>query len=322
LLASALPLNEQRGIYLIESRDGGESWSEPRRVFDATAAGWQMVDQPRLAITGNGQLHLLWTRRALPPGEPLALAYSRSEDGGETWTEADVVAETPVAWSRLLGVNEYVVHRLWAEESGERLIIQHEISLDSGLNWSRAAQVASLSGETEPAVAVDAGNRPHLLAVEQGRLQDSLWSEARWTASDDLAVPFSPGGALAGAGDRLAQLLVLYSGQVPGADEDEAAEDTLYFMGRPFEIPAALIAPLPTLTPTPLPTATATPTATPQPAPTVAFAREQETSLVDTLPALSGGLGTSATLIAFALIPAGLIVLLAILAGLRVARKR
>jgi hypothetical protein len=323
LLAYAVPLNEQRGIYLIESRDGGESWSEPRRVFDGTNAAWEMVDQPRLAMTNNGQLHLLWTRRSLPPnGAPLALVYSRSDDGGQSWSEADVVTEAPASWSRLLGVDEYVVHRLWAEESGERLTIWHEISLDGGLSWSRAAQVSGLSGETDPAVAVDAGNRPHLLALENGRLLDFLWSEERWTASDDLAVPFSPGGALAGAGDRMAQLLVLYSGQVRGADEDEAAEDTLYFMWRPFDIPPELIAPLPTLTPTAVPTATAAPAATPQPAPTVAFAREQETSLVDALPVMPGGLGTSATLIAFALIPAGLIVLLVILAGLRAARKR
>ena len=323
LVAYAVPLNEERGIYLVESDDGGDSWSEPRRVFDGTAAGWDMVDLPRLAETGDGQLHMIWTRRALPPnGAPLALAYSRSGDGGETWTEPAIVTEGPVVWSRLLGVNAYIVHRLWAVENDERLALWHDVSQDGGLTWSSAAQVAGLSGETEPAVSVDAGNSPHLLALEGGRILDIMWRDERWESREELDVPFSPGGALAAAGDQQIQLLALYSGQSAGADEDEVESDDLYFMWRPFDVPPALVASQPTLTPTAAPTATPEVEETPQPTPTIVFDTERDTGLVDAVPGLPGGLDASAGVTALAIVPAALIVLLVILVGVRARRRR
>ena len=58
-----------------------------------------------------------------------------SVDGGETWSEAELVTEEPVVWSRLLGVNEYIAHRLWAVENNEQLVVWHDVSQDGGLTW-------------------------------------------------------------------------------------------------------------------------------------------------------------------------------------------
>ncbi|MFN2221569.1 MAG: exo-alpha-sialidase, partial [Candidatus Promineifilaceae bacterium] len=323
LISYTLPLNEERGVYIMQSTDSGESWSDPQLAFDGTAAGWQMVDSPMITMTDNGQYHLLWTQRSLPPeSQPLALAYSHSDDKGKTWSEAEIVTENPAVWSRLIGVAEYIVHRFWAEENNDRLAVWHQVSMDGGINWADAEQVTSLAGEDDPAVAVDAGNRPHLLAVEDGRLEDMIWDEERWTASDDLSVPFSPGGKLAAGGDRQIQLLVLHAGHVPGFNEDEESPGELYFMWRPFDIPPEQIAALPTLTPTPRPTGTPEPTATPQPTPTPAFASEQDNSFISQLPALPIGDDASASLILLAIIPAALIVLLGVLIGVRAVRRR
>ncbi|MFN2123804.1 MAG: sialidase family protein [Candidatus Promineifilaceae bacterium] len=323
LISYALPLNEERGIYLLQSGDAGDSWSAHRRVFDGSAAGWQMVDSPLITTTANGQYHLMWTHRSLPPdSRPLALVYSHSEDKGETWSEVETVTENPIVWSHLEGVAEYIVHRFWAEESSDRLAIWHEVSMDGGLSWGDAVQVTGLSGDADPAVAVDVGNDPHLLAIDDGRLKDMIWNEERWTASDDLTVPFSAGGQLAAAGDRQIQLLVLHSGRIPGTNDDEESPGDLYFMWRPFDIPPEQMAPLPTLTPTPQPTATPEPTATPQPTPTIAFTSEQDNDFISQLPKLPVGKDASASLILLAILPAALIVLLGFLVGIRVLRKR
>ncbi len=321
-LAYTVPLNEERGIYFMQSEDEGESWTLPIQVFNGTDAGWDMVDSPYIAATDKGQLHLLWRRRSLPPeADPLALAYSRSEDSGRNWTEMEVVEEARVLWSRLLGLNQRIVHRLWAEERDERLVLWHEFSSDSGLNWSRAAQVTGLSTETYPALAVDSGNRPHILALDNGRLLDLMWSLENWTPGDNLAVPFSPGGHLAAAGDRNEQLLALYAGQIPDENEDEEQSDTLFAMSRSLEIPPELLVPLPTLTPTPMPTTTPEPTASPTPQPTLAFSPDQERGLVQPIPGLPTGTDASASLILLAIIPAGVIVIISIIVGIRVVRK-
>ena len=42
-IAYAIPLNENRGIYVVRSEDGGSTWSNPVLIFDAEDAGWAMV---------------------------------------------------------------------------------------------------------------------------------------------------------------------------------------------------------------------------------------------------------------------------------------
>ena len=82
-VAYAIPLNEDRGIYIIRSEDGGVTWSDPIRVFDGAVAGWDQIDHPRLAMTEDGGLHILWTREPLPGwGNSLGIYYARSMDQG------------------------------------------------------------------------------------------------------------------------------------------------------------------------------------------------------------------------------------------------
>jgi hypothetical protein len=79
----AVPLNEGRGIYLTWSSDRGDSWSSPVRVFDAETAGWETVDQPRLAFDEDGALHTVFTRYSLPGGRgPLGLVLRSFHGSG------------------------------------------------------------------------------------------------------------------------------------------------------------------------------------------------------------------------------------------------
>ena len=194
----AIPLNENRGIYLVQSGDGGQTWSEPNKIFDAVAAGWAMVDWPHLAITDNGNMHVLWTRYSLPNGEgPLALYYARSEDNGATWSTPQTVVEKAVGWSQLAGIGQNTVHRVWQEGSGGNTTLWHEQSLDGGISWQRTAPV-SVFGETAglPSLIWDSSGQLQLLQVvksglNQYVLQHWRFDGARWSAERSLNLDFS-----------------------------------------------------------------------------------------------------------------------------------
>ncbi len=62
----SVPINENRGIYVVRSTDGGATWSSPAMVFDAAKANWPVVDYPQLVISDAQHLHLLFTQYAQP----------------------------------------------------------------------------------------------------------------------------------------------------------------------------------------------------------------------------------------------------------------
>jgi hypothetical protein len=279
-VAYAVPLNEARGIYIVRSDDGGTTWSDPQRVFDAAAAAWTMVDSPRLALTASGGLHLLWTRASLPSGiGPQALAYASSTDGGLTWTAPQLVVEAPVLWSEIV-VHDGQIHRLWQELSGERTTLWHEESLDGGANWRRVAPV-SIFGSTvgHPALSVDPAGRLQLLqAVDRGlnsearqsyALQHWMYADGGWSSEQSMDL----GDVLASGMDNVSaaaapdgHLGVVFSGDTLDVLTG-ATEEQFFFVSRRLQLPqtitgevvsqvplAATAAPLRTETPAPSPT--------------------------------------------------------------------
>lgn len=196
-VAYAIPLNESRGIYVVISRDGGQTWSEPQQVFNAEAAGWSMVDGSRLASTDQDHLHILWTQSTLPSGRgPLALLYSNSVDGGDTWSAPQVIVENPVAWSQVVGIGDAVVQRIWQETGSSGTTMWHEESLDNGESWFRTVPV-SVFGDTEgyPSLTADGGGRLHLLlpvrrSAESIVVQHWLYDDGRWSAERNLELTF------------------------------------------------------------------------------------------------------------------------------------
>jgi hypothetical protein len=283
----AVPVNEGRGIYLTYSADDGQTWSDPIKVFDAAAAGWAMLDHPCLALTGNGGMHLLWTRYNLRAGqaEPWAVAYARSQDGGDTWSPPEAAVENPVNWSFITGAGNQTVHRFWRElTAGQTTTLWHERSLDNGGTWERIAPI-SIFGQAvgSPRLAWDHAGKLHLLqVVSQGTgryvLHHWSWDGERWggggslelnvdadTSIADMAVAVSPGGNLA----------VVLSGQTEDQDLG-TREEQLFFTRRSLEMVEGLPTPIPPVPVTPAvteeqialePTAlpTALPTATPTP---------------------------------------------------------
>jgi len=312
IVAYAVPLNEQRGVFVLRSEDLGVTWSAPITIFNAETAGWDMIDRPQLAQTADGVLHALYLRRNLPPdAAPVDLGYSRSDTAGRVWAPVDDNFNAPAIWSAVLGSGN-VVHRLWAEDANQRTVIWHMFSPDSGVTWSEREQIAGLPGGQKPAAAVDPAARPQLAGMDGDRLVNWFWEGTAWTAAESLSTVLNPGDNMGLAADAGGRLVALTSATIPG-DTDASQTDELYGMVRPLDLPAEA---LPTPPPPP-PTATpaAEPTATPEPLPTatIAFATNPDGGPLAAIP----GATTRAGQLALAIIPAGLIVLAVVVVGLR-----
>jgi hypothetical protein len=270
-IAYAIPVNEGRGVYLVESRDHGFTWSQPRLVFDAALAGWEMVDRPRLTQAGDGTLHAIFERYSLPGGRgSLGLYYSRSEDGGDTWSNANLVSESSLADSQIFSIGSQVLHRLW-QEAGSGAV-WHNYSTDNGARWSRAERIPALSGISgTPGAVIDRSGRLHVFAaVEQtgGDLVLQHWTRegAVWRAQESFSLGSSTTQLVTGisaAIDPQGQLGLLVHSSALEADTRLPLEK-LTFSQRTIQIGEA--PPLPTLSPEPTPTPTQT--LTPGPAPT------------------------------------------------------
>jgi hypothetical protein len=258
-VAYAIPLNENRGIYLVHSDDEGLTWSDPVRIFDAEAVGWAMVDEPRLAMTDDGHIHLLWTRSSLPSGQgPLALLYTRSEDDGETWSPPKTVEETSVIWSQMVGTSEDTLHRVWQEKNSSGITLWHEQSLDDGESWFRTVPV-SVFGDTvgTPSLSWDSSGRLHLmLIVRSGTnsfiIQHWLYDGERWVAERNLDIDFSTNTDITSVVGDVSiggNLGVLLSNLVTNFEENTQQYE-LMFANRQLEIPNVIVTPVPNITPT------------------------------------------------------------------------
>jgi hypothetical protein len=320
-VAYTIPLNEMRGIYLTRSSDDGRTWADPVQVFDGTAAGWEMVGRPQLALSPEGELHLIWPRQTLAgsaEGQAQAYFYARSDDGGATFGEAESAADGPLKWSQILATAEGTIHRLWQAESGTTTFVQHERSMDGGRTWGDEVVVSNAAGPA--AVTADGGGRLHFVQATENFGTYRIWNTESWQSEVGLEHTTGDSASIAAVFAPEGRLSVLLSGPSPENEGDEIQYD-LFNSDRPVELPAVIPTPLPTATPTPLPTptATATPALTPTPTPDFSDVPEQGGALplgfIDTNDSVVGTV--------VSLLPAALLVFLVFgVAALMVRRVR
>ena len=92
-VAYSVPLNDTAGSP-VQSKDNGTSWSEPLQVFNGAPAGFDVVGAPSLVITDNGLVHIIWKEQSIQGdgvSQPLSLYYTRSEDGGHTFSDPELL---------------------------------------------------------------------------------------------------------------------------------------------------------------------------------------------------------------------------------------
>ena len=276
----AVPVNQQRGIYYVSSKDGGETWGTPASIFDAEEAGWPMIDAPQLAVDLQGGLHVVWLRPALATGEPAqGIYYAWSRDGGQTWTDPFVAAEGAYGWPQVTvnGLNQ--VHLLW-QDVGRTGIWWHrwlvDVSSQSGgtdawAGWTRDQQVVGMRDVVGPVAWIpDGDGKLHLVGIRPSSesapaLIYTEWTDGNWEPREPLALDIEPGEVAAALQPQLGRLDVLIEGRALTAEATLQPE--LWHTSRAVSSTSTItvIVPGQPLTPTPTPTPTSEPivTATP-----------------------------------------------------------
>ncbi len=326
----AIPFNEKRGIYLVRSTDQGRSWSEPAVIFDAEAAGWEMVDRPQLTVSQGGSLHVFWERFSfsghggLAPS-PLELYYAASENQGETWSEPSLVSSSPPLGSQILAAGERTVFRTWSVESNGQPTLFYDLSNDDGASWSEPGRVSELGNETAlHSLVADQNGIVHLLQVREGTsseageqpfvLQRAAWEGQAWGLRDSFDLGLSPVEAMAAAIAADNSVPILYVRQVFNS-AGEASRQELLFTDRSLPAPQETPTPLPSLTPQPAGASAVTATPETRATPT----RDFPTSPDRSNPAVSLGTWGSVLL---GLAAAGFLILLMIVFSQLIGRRR
>ena len=194
-----IPLNEDRGIYLTQSEDNGSSWSQPVQIFNGVTAGSQLVDQPKLAITSDGVIHVIWKQSAVIGDNNLPrLYYSRSLDGGKTWADPAVMVDGDTSWAQILGFGN-LAQRIWQAGENGQSILWLQTSTDGGLDWSQPASFSNFGGNLSlPDLIGDNIRQPNLFFVANDLSGDQIlkhltWDGKGWSAQEDYNFNSSPG---------------------------------------------------------------------------------------------------------------------------------
>jgi|GEM_PF-651088 len=280
-LVYAVPFNEGRGIYYLRSDDGGESWSAPQRIFDASAAGWASANRPALAVDVDGTVYIAWVRAPLTGTVAQGIYFARSTDGGKIWSEAFPIAEGDADQPQIAIAREGKVHVLWREVAGSDRWF-HRWSVDQGRNWAPATQVRGFTNlQGQPSLAYDRVGSLYLMGIALDEVGEPELLFTTWDNESHQWVNFEylrVGHTLSGSADVVSALLaprgqlhIVLQGVVPDGESDE--QTILLHSQRTVtaveQMPMLLVTPgpTPTLTPVPGQTPTLRPTPTVNPAP-------------------------------------------------------
>jgi hypothetical protein len=277
-LAYSVPVNEERGIYLVQSKDQGTSWSAPLQVFNGAAAGFDLVGAPSLLTSEDGSLHIIWKQQSIQGDgalQPRSLYYTRSEDGGQTFNDAELVVEEPVAWREIVTDNNGNLHLLWQPQD-PLTTVWDQVSLDGGHTWQYPQGLPDEGGLA--AVAKDIAGRLHFLGLGPGALGHWHWDGNRWQSEAPLEWSLSPEQEspvelLAAAVNKQGKMMVVLA---EPASEGNVAERTLLYSTRTLELPPNETPIQDVLTPTLLAPTLTPATPTPEPPPTPARTADSE----------------------------------------------
>ena len=237
-IAYSVPVNDERGVYLIRSKDQGKTWSEPLQVFDGAATGFEVVGSPSLQVSVNGSINLMWNQLSIQAdgvSQPLSLYFVSSEDAGYSFNKAELVVEAPVVWREIVTDSKGNLHRLW-----RRLdmmgTLWDQVSYDGGRSWQTPQGFPAEGGTT--AITVDTIDRLHLVDVGQGSLNHWLWDESRWQAEAparwSLASQYDgPAELSAAAVNRDGKMVIVL---VAPTDPGDVAERPLLYATRMLDL--------------------------------------------------------------------------------------
>jgi hypothetical protein len=177
---------------LIQSQDGGVTWSANSTI---TEINEDFLLDPALSLDQKGRLHLVWSVGQAPNAyPPIGVFYSRSNDGGISWT-VPIKLGGEDEGQPAIAVNNDEVHVLWNGDASKRGRY-YRYSGDAGDNWGPVEVLSppsSLGGkgglQRPPGMIIDNTGVLHVLLHEQDELFYSSKSNQGWTEKVPLYIP-------------------------------------------------------------------------------------------------------------------------------------
>ena len=240
----SIPINEDRGVYLVSSADRGETWSKPMPIFDAVSAGWEMVNQSRVSLVGEDHLVATWADTSLNKG-PIGLFFSGFSANTEK-PEASIIVSKPVIWNDISGFGENTIHRVWQELDKDQPEIWHTYSNDQGQTWEQSVYISSIGEIPGPSdITLDRSGQLHLTYTyirDEAYLgiKHWIWNGENWSSDQgiDLGEIEQRGiGAIASTISSNGEIFTVFSLSQEGADYE------LMFTHRYLETPSEISGP-------------------------------------------------------------------------------
>ncbi len=156
--------NVDTDVYFARSKDAGATWSVSARVNHDIDDFWQ--SSPDIAVNAAGVLHVVWYDNRTGTDD---IYYSRSTDGGQTWSAEirvnDVYTGSQCAPAiAALGDTVCIV---WVDgRVSYNRDVYVDCSFDGGLTWGTDTRVNDDTGSyshDEPDIALGAGALPHVV---------------------------------------------------------------------------------------------------------------------------------------------------------------
>jgi hypothetical protein len=200
-------------VFYRRSTDNGRSWSAPVNLSRTTNVGSHRV---QIKIDTNDVIYATWDEgwdRWSDYDQPREGVYTRSTDGGQTWSEPKLFSapERTNAQMAAASDNGSGVLAVWRPTTIDQVFFAW--STDSGLTWTRALAIPGFYARPYNDtlfdaydMATDSAGNIHLVAV--GRLMPAspgdvlplgvyhlVWDGAVWATPEPIAV-YEPGAGL------------------------------------------------------------------------------------------------------------------------------
>ena len=189
LVIYEVPVNEDRGVFMTRSEDGGNTWEDPVQLFDGVAANWSVVGKPVLSISDDGVYNLLLKRPFSLSDSNNDLFYLRSEDAGKTWTDPIQINDQLSDWAQLVADNPDILHVVYQEHANNEVITRHTFSKDNGMTWVSPILINNYETDEVPtSLMSDADGNLHIVFSADDTLQYRRWNGTRWLIGEDKKV--------------------------------------------------------------------------------------------------------------------------------------
>jgi hypothetical protein len=235
----------QLAVQHMQTTDDGLTWSTPVTLYSTVASQPSDIGA-RVAVDGQGRLHVAITIRTQEYGLASELGYVRSNDAGQTWGQYQLISNVPSSFQGLSTLAVYTfgddeVHLTWHDP--RRL---HQWSYDGGQTWQGPVSMIDLGAAFggPNALAKDSAGVLHMVAATGDGVYTATFDGQQWGVPERIDNrPNDPHGQ---------DIVVCQGNRLHVAYYDRTGDGRVWYFTRSVNTPRVERQPIPV--PTPLPT--------------------------------------------------------------------